>query len=104
MKAVCRFEHTSHKNEDQSHNYTITNYGANVQYTTANDKSPLLDKKGKTYIQQVMGTFIVYGRAVDPTMLVGLSTIVSDQAVPTKNTIKKANQLSITRLYTQMPF
>lgn len=47
----------------------------------------------KTYIQQVVGTFLYYARAVDPTMLVALNAIAADQAVFTKNTLEKVDPL-----------
>ena len=48
-----------------------------------------MDKKGKKFVQQVIGTFLFYARAVDGTMLTALSTIASDQAEPTENTMEK---------------
>ena len=38
-----------------------------------------------------MGSFLYHGRAVDLTILASLSEIVSQQAAPTENTIKKVN-------------
>ena len=35
---------------------------------------------------------LYYARAVDPTMLVALSTIASEQASPTRETVKKVDQ------------
>ena len=52
----------------------------------------VLGKEGKKYIQQVLGTFLYYARAVDPTMLVAFSAIASEQASPTKATMKKVDQ------------
>ena len=43
-------------------------------------------------MQQVLGTFLYYGRAVDSTMIVALSSIITDQASPTQATLKKVNQ------------
>ena len=40
-------------------------------------------------MQQVTGVFLFYSRAVDSMMLTALSTIASEQATPTENTIKK---------------
>jgi hypothetical protein len=37
----------------------------------------------------MIGTFLYYGRAVDPTMLTGLSAIASTQAKPTEETMIK---------------
>jgi hypothetical protein len=45
-------------------------------------------KEEKKYIQQVLGTFLYYGRAVDSTMLTALSFIASTQAEPTKETME----------------
>ena len=47
----------------------------------------LLSKEEKKYIQQVLGTFLYYGRAVDSTMLTALSSIASTQAEPTEETM-----------------
>ena len=52
----------------------------------------MLVKEAKNYIQQVLRTFLYYARAVDPTMLVALSAITSEQASPTRATIKKVDQ------------
>ena len=40
----------------------------------------------------MVGTFLYYGRAVDGTMLTALSAIASEQALPTENTIRKAQK------------
>ena len=52
----------------------------------------MLGKENKKYIQQVLGTFLYYARAADPTILVALSAIASEQASPTKSTMKKVDQ------------
>lgn len=52
----------------------------------------LLDKNGKKFVQQVLASFLFYGRMVDDTMLMALSTIVSEQALPTNNTLKRIGQ------------
>jgi hypothetical protein len=55
------------------------------------DKSKPLAKDEKKYIQQVIGTFLYYGQAVDPTMLTSLSAIASTQAELTKETMIKVH-------------
>jgi len=67
----------------------IPTYGAKVQYAKYAYTSQLLDKNGKRYIQQVVETFLFYGRAVDGTMLTALSAIASSQAASTQGTMKK---------------
>ena len=39
-------------------------------------------------IQQIVGSFLYHARAVDPTILLALSNIATQQSVPTKNTKK----------------
>ena len=70
-------------NEDQPYQHVKPNYGAKAQYVEKKDSSELLVKDGRTYVQQVVGTFIFYGRAVDSTMLAPLSAIAMDRANPT---------------------
>ena len=62
---------------DGIHKHEIPVYGATIQYAKEADTSQLLDKNGKRYIQQVVGTALFYERAVDGTMLPALSAISS---------------------------
>ena len=87
-KALARFGHTiPEEPQHQPHKHTIPSYGATIQYAKAEDSSRLLSKEKKKYIQQVIGTFLYYGRAVDSTMLTTLSSIASTQAEPTEETM-----------------
>jgi hypothetical protein len=61
-------------------------YGKNNQAPNPTNNSPLLDNAGKKRIQQVVGSFLYYARAVNPTILMALSNIATQQSVPTKNT------------------
>jgi hypothetical protein len=56
------------------------------------DTSRHLFPAEKKFIQEVMGVFLYYSRAVNSTMLTGLSTIASAQAEPTKNTMTQCWQ------------
>jgi hypothetical protein len=56
------------------------------------DDSSLLDDAGKKHIQQVVGTFLYYARAADPTILMASSDITTQQAAPTENTRKQVEQ------------
>jgi hypothetical protein len=56
------------------------------------DKSPCLNKAQMKCIQQIVGSFLYYARAVDPTILMALSEIASQQAAPTENTMEHVNQ------------
>ena len=52
------------------------------------DTDPTIPDNEKKFIQQVVGTFLYYARAVDATMLVALNEIASMQSKPTMNTVQ----------------
>jgi hypothetical protein len=52
-------------------------YGKDNQATTPSDTSPLLDVAGKKRIQQIVGSFLYYAHAVNPTILMALSAIAT---------------------------
>ena len=88
-KALTRFKHTiPSKPQDQPYPHIKPNYGAKTQHTAAADTSPPLDTEGKKYIQEVCGTFLFYARGIDGGILPALSALASQQAKPTKNTMK----------------
>ena len=91
--ALIRFkrEHPRRK-QTAPHASIPVNYGAKVQFATEEIEEEVLDKNGKLFVQQVLGTFLYYARAVDSTMLVALSAIASEQATPTKKTMEKVDQ------------
>ena len=59
--------------------------GQKIQYAEKQDELPPVGEEEQTFIQQVTGAFLYYARTVDPTMLVALSTRVSDQTAPLCN-------------------
>ncbi len=67
-------------------------YGKDNQSPSPLDDSPLLDEAGKKHVQQIVGSFLYYAWAVDPTILMALSEISSQQAAPTDNTMKRVNR------------
>ena len=86
-KCLSRFKHKWKKMQDAPHPWNTPAYGAHKQYAT-NDNSPHLDDEMKTFIQQVIGSFLFYGRAVDPTILTTLNSIAKHQATPIEETKK----------------
>ena len=84
QEALVRFGHKLRRKRDQPHCHEAPAYGQKVQFAKEEDKSPKIDKEKTKFIQQVTGTFLYYGRCVDPTMLVALSAIAADQAAPTE--------------------
>ena len=67
-------------------------YGVKVQLTEPTDDSTPLTPSQKKTIQQIIGTFLYYARAVDPTMVVALSTLAAEQAHATAKTQAAINQ------------
>ena len=67
-------------------------YGKDNQAPTPGDTSPPLDAAGKRRIQQIVGSFLYYARAVDPTILMALSAIAAQQSAPTEETLTRVNQ------------
>ncbi len=67
-------------------------YDATRQYAEAHDTLDPLSKEEKTYVQVVIGTFLYYARCVDALMLPALGMLATQQASPTKNTMKKIKQ------------
>jgi UDP-N-acetylglucosamine 2-epimerase len=51
-----------------------------------------LSKEEKTYVQEVIGTFLYYTRCVVASMLPALGMLATQEASPTKNTMKKIKQ------------
>ncbi len=87
-KNLVQFGHVlPTKPQMQPHPHTIPTYGMTVQYAKAIDASPAATKTEEKYIRQVIGVLLYYGRAVDSTILVGLSSLAAAQAKPTKQTL-----------------
>ena len=72
---------------------TPIQYGKRSDNIEPEPESPELDKDGKTFVQQVVGSFLYYARAVDLTILHALSKIASQQANPTEKTLQRVNQI-----------
>jgi len=94
IKQLVKYEHPMPKRlQHCPYSPNPIQYGKDNQNVTPEDNSPKLDKNGKKRIQQVVGSFLYYARAVDITILMALSSIAAEQANPTENTMKRINQL-----------
>jgi hypothetical protein len=87
-KALVRFNHAPpDKPQYQPHPHTVPTYGATIQHAKHINQSPAATKADQKYIRQAIGILLYYARAVNPTLLVALSTLASAQAAPTENTM-----------------
>jgi hypothetical protein len=89
-----RFQHPKPERPKHApYKHQPINYGAKVQFVPPADNSAPLTDTQKITLQQVVGCLMYYARAVDPTMLVALSTQASAQAKGTAATADAMVQL-----------
>jgi hypothetical protein len=70
----------------------LIKYSKDNQVPSPLDDSPLLDKVKEKLVQQIVGSFLYHARAVDPTILMALSKVSSQQAAAMENMMKCVNQ------------
>lgn len=88
-RALQRFAHTKPRRPEHSpHAWQKPQYGARVQYAQLEASEVFLDAANVKRVQEVVGVLLYYARAVDPTLLVALGTIASQQAKATNDTMK----------------
>lgn len=90
--ALSRFGITSSKGAKSPSEYIPPRYGKQDQLTEF-DNSPTIPEERKKRIQQIVGVFLFYARAVDPTMLVSVTKLSSMQATPTEDVAHAAERL-----------
>lgn len=84
-KALAKYNHTHpQRPKFAPMKWTKPIYGRAVQYAKVESTLPVLDEKGTRRVQSKIGTFLYYGRAVDPTILVTLNEIGPSQSKQTK--------------------
>ena len=90
--ALKRFNHVAPKKpQHQPYPHTKPKYGQKVQYAKGADESPPLSKADKKFVQEVVGVFLYYARAVDLTVLTALGSLAPEQASPTENKMTKSS-------------
>jgi hypothetical protein len=93
-KALVQFCHKAPRMpQHQPYPHVKPTYGATCPYAEAHDTLDPLSKEEKTYVQEVIGTFLYYARCVDALILPALGTLATQQASPIKTTMKKIKQL-----------
>jgi hypothetical protein len=93
-KALDRFQHNAcGRAPHYPHAWTKPQYGSHPQLTPTPDDTDLLPTSTLTRIQEIVGTLLFYGRAIDSTMLVALGTISSQQSKGTQATAHALTQL-----------
>jgi hypothetical protein len=76
---LSKFQHDSPKHPQHNPSrYVSPVYGAKTQYATTDEPPPLTAQQCLT-IQKVTGSILYYARAVDPTVLMPLNDIATEQ-------------------------
>ena len=73
------------------HIHNPPDYGVKKKFSKEEVDEPMLGDKDEKYMQQDLGTFLYYAHSVDSTMIVRLKKIASEQARPTKSTMKNVD-------------
>jgi hypothetical protein len=90
---LSKFQHDAPKHPKHTPSkYVTPMYGARTQYG-AKDETPPLTAKQCLTIQKVTGSVLYYARAVDPTVLMPLNDITTEQTKMTEKTQAATNQL-----------
>jgi len=93
-RALQRFAHPAPSRPEHSpHEWQEPQYGRKVQYAPDPDTTPPLDKDLIKRVQAISGVLLFYSRQVDPTILMALSEISTQQAKPTAKTMDKVVKL-----------
>jgi hypothetical protein len=90
---LSKFQQDSPKNPQHTPSRYVTPvYGAKTQYATKDETPPLSAQKCLA-IQKVTGSVLHYARAVDPTVLMPLNDIATEQTKATEKTQAATNQM-----------
>jgi hypothetical protein len=94
-RALKKFDHPAPLCKQHApHKWVEPAYGSNKpQRPTPESTAEPLAKQDTTKVQAINGTFLYYGRAVDPCILPALNEIASEQASPTTETVARTNML-----------
>ena len=93
-KALHKFYHAPRsKPQHLPFKFVRPNYGSTIQYAPEPYNSPFLSPSGKTRVQQIVGTFLFYARAIDNTMLPALNSLSASQSKPTASTNQDITQM-----------
>jgi hypothetical protein len=90
---LSKFQHDTPKHQQHTPSrYVMPVYGAKTQYATQDETLPLTTKQCLN-IQKVTRSVLYYERAADPTVLMPLNDIATEQTKATEKTQAATNQL-----------
>jgi hypothetical protein len=90
---LSKFQHDAPKHpQHTSSRYVTPVYGAKTKYATKDETPPLTAQQCLT-IQKITGSILYYARAVNPTVLMPINDIATEQTKATAKTQAATNQL-----------
>jgi len=93
-RQLLKFKHKPPKRPQHSpHRAPPRQFGKQQQMAPEPDDSPAVSAETKKRIEQIIGAFLFYGRAIDETLLTALNSVSSQQANPTELTNEAIEQL-----------
>ena len=87
-KQLEKFKHTSTKKQHSPSKYVPPKYGQKIQMAEKLPKQNVLTPKEINQLQQVIGSFLFYGRVVDCTMIHALNSLAAAQSEGLEETKK----------------
>jgi hypothetical protein len=81
--------------EHAPHGWNPPNYGAKTQFVSDPTPSPALSDKDVNKLQHLTGELPYYARAVDPTLIMPINVLASEQSNATEETADKVKNSSI---------
>jgi hypothetical protein len=95
IKAVLhKYQHPAPaRPEHAPHTWNPPIYGAKTKFVNEATPSPTLSEKDVNKLQQLTGTLLYYARAVDPTLIMPINVLASEQSNATEVTADKVIKL-----------
>jgi hypothetical protein len=94
--ALHKYQHAAPtRPEHAPHMWNPPVYGAKTQYVKNETTSPALSVKDVNKLQQLTGTLLYYARAVDPTLIMPINMLASEQSKASADTADKVIKLLI---------
>jgi hypothetical protein len=92
--ALHKYQHPAPaRPEHAPHTWNPPIYGAKTQFVSETTHSPALSDKDVNKLQQLTGTLLYYARAIDPTLIMPINVLASEQSNATEDTVDKVIKL-----------
>jgi hypothetical protein len=92
--ALHKYQHPAPaRPEHAPHTWNPPRYGAKTQFVNEATPSPVISDKDVNKLQQLTGTLLYYARAVDPTLIMPINVLASEQSNATEVTADKVIKL-----------